>query len=255
MSSLDSSWTAPSVAAPSGLASVNRRFYERLWRGAYFIGPERFNTWPLVQGLVADAGPRLEVGPGLRPRLPIDGTDFLDISPHAVAELGARGGRARCGDAADLPYKGGAFDLVCALDIIEHIEDPDRIFAELTRVLRPGGTLLLAVPLHPGRWTAFDTVVGHAHRFSPDELLSTLARHGLVVDRSAPYGMQTSSTALANFTASGFTHMPRFTIFLYNFLVMPLGLARQKPLRLQPGLIDTRDVDELLLICQLRTDG
>lgn len=52
------------------------------------------------------------------------------------------------GDALALPYPDGAFDSVIASEILEHIPDDDAAIAELSRVLRPGGTLAVTVP----RW-------------------------------------------------------------------------------------------------------
>ena len=232
------------------LATLNRDFYNRLWNKARFVGPERFNTWPLMQQLAAAAPNRLEIGPGLRPRLPIEGTHFLDISEAAVTELSRRGGTAIRADATSLPYPNSTFDLICALDIIEHVPDEDSLFRELVRVLRDRGTLVLAIPMNPDRWTSFDAVVGHARRYTRDSLQAVLKRHGLSIERSAAYGMQSQSSLLLRFTVSGFTHMPRTTIFIYNNLVMPLGLALQKPLQFQDGLLDTNRVDEVLLICR-----
>jgi hypothetical protein len=80
----------------SELLDANRHFYDALWSDARLIEPERFNTWPLVRSLLAPAQRRLEVAPGLRPRLPIEDTQFIDISAPALAKLGARGG-ARSG--------------------------------------------------------------------------------------------------------------------------------------------------------------
>src|SRR6266704_2972954 len=76
----------------SELLEVNRHFYNALWRDARLIEPERFNTWPLVRSLLAPAQRRLEVAPGLRPRLPIEDTQFIDISVAALEKLRARGG-------------------------------------------------------------------------------------------------------------------------------------------------------------------
>jgi 2-polyprenyl-6-hydroxyphenyl methylase/3-demethylubiquinone-9 3-methyltransferase len=53
-----------------------------------------------------------------------------DRSRTAIYELG---------DAGELPYDRHSFDVVCAMDLLEHIEDPERVIAEASRVLRPGG--------------------------------------------------------------------------------------------------------------------
>jgi len=43
------------------------------------------------------------------------------------------------GDALRLPYRARSFDAVCAMDFLEHVEQPERVVAEAARVLRPGG--------------------------------------------------------------------------------------------------------------------
>jgi len=43
------------------------------------------------------------------------------------------------GDARDVPFPPGSFDVVCAMDLLEHVEAPERVIAEAARVLRPGG--------------------------------------------------------------------------------------------------------------------
>jgi 2-polyprenyl-6-hydroxyphenyl methylase/3-demethylubiquinone-9 3-methyltransferase len=43
------------------------------------------------------------------------------------------------GDALSLPYAAASYDVVCAMDFLEHVEDPARAVAEAARVLRPGG--------------------------------------------------------------------------------------------------------------------
>src|SRR6185437_5910452 len=44
-----------------------------------------------------------------------------------------------CGDARALPLPAGSFDVVCAMDLLEHVDDPAQIVAEAARVLAPGG--------------------------------------------------------------------------------------------------------------------
>jgi 2-polyprenyl-6-hydroxyphenyl methylase/3-demethylubiquinone-9 3-methyltransferase len=43
------------------------------------------------------------------------------------------------GDARHLPYQTGSFDVVCAMDFLEHVEEPERVIAEAARVLSPSG--------------------------------------------------------------------------------------------------------------------
>jgi SAM-dependent methyltransferase len=57
-------------------------------------------------------------------------------------------GTALVGDALRLPFPTGAFDRVIAAEVLEHIPDDRGAMAELTRVLRPGGTIAVTVP----RW-------------------------------------------------------------------------------------------------------
>lgn len=161
--------------------------------------PKRFNTWPLVRSLAARARRRLEVAPGLRPRLPIEGTQFVDISAPALARLRASGANAVLGLVTSIFFPDGAFELVCALDIVEHVDDEDGALAELSRVAAPRAALLLSVPLHPSRWNAFDELVGHQRRYERQRLLDKLAEHGFSVEGSAAYGMQPRSSRLLDF--------------------------------------------------------
>src|SRR6202142_4793570 len=85
------------------LLDANRRFYDSLWSGARLVEPQRFNTWPLVQSLLSEYGRRLEVAPGLRPRLPIEGTQFVDISAPALVKLRERGAQVTLSPISSLP--------------------------------------------------------------------------------------------------------------------------------------------------------
>ena len=90
------------------------------------------------------------------------------------------------GDALALPYPDGAFDSVIASEILEHIPDDDTAIAELSRVLRPGGTLAVTVPRWlPERicWLLSDTYHanegGHIRIYRADELRRKLESTGL----------------------------------------------------------------------------
>jgi SAM-dependent methyltransferase len=232
------------------LRAANRRFYDPLWREVSLVEPERFNTWPLVQALISPARMRLEVAPGLRPRLPLKGTTFVELSAPAVAKLRARGANAVLGLISALPFPDEAFDPVCALDIIEHVDDEESALSELARVAAPDATLLVSLPLYAARWTAFDDLVGHRRRYEPEHLTVKLGAHGFVVEKSAIYGMKPESSRLLDLGMWLLTHRREQAIWWYTRVVMPLALRFQKRLHFEPGVIVTKNVDEILLVCR-----
>jgi SAM-dependent methyltransferase len=244
----------PSLALPQRSAAevnrINRGFYESLWAGSELVDPSRFNTWPMVRDLAMALPRRLEVAPGLRPRLPLDGTYFVDLSRAALAGLRAVGASAACGMITALPCPDRSFDLICALDILEHVVDDDRALRELSRVAAPDARLLMSVPLHPEAWTAFDEFVGHCRRYPPEQITAKLAANGWTIERSAIYGMQPSSRTLLSVGQWYLTHQRERALWWYNHVVMPLGLRLQKPLQWRPGLGQTERVDELILLCR-----
>jgi SAM-dependent methyltransferase len=232
------------------LVETNRRYYDTLWSGARLVEAHLFNTWPLVQSLLPRSAARLEVAPGLRPRLPIEGTQFVDLSAPAAAVLRSRGGSVTVGMVTSLPFADAAFDLVCACDIVEHVEDDAAALGEISRVARPGASILISVPLHPSRWTAFDDFVGHRRRYEPDGLPGILARHGLSIERSAIYGMQPKSSRVLDLGMWWLTHQRERAMWWYNRVIMPLGVRFQKALSFGPGMIDSANVDEIFMVCR-----
>jgi SAM-dependent methyltransferase len=239
----ESPWSDADVAA-------NQEFYDALWSEARLVDAPRFNTWPLVQRLCAAAPRRLEVGPGLRPHLPLNGTRFVDLSHPAVASLHRCTASVLRASITALPFAAAAFDLVCALDILEHVDHDDAALAELVRVLAPGGVLVLSTPLHAARWSRFDDLVGHRRRYDPPLLLDKLARHGLGIEASAVFGMQPRASRLLDYGMDQLLRHRARAMWWYNRVIMPIGLRLQGRLAPQPGLIATAEVDEILLVCR-----
>lgn len=69
-----------------------------------------------------------------------------------------------------LPFAANSFDLVCAFDVIEHVENDELALQELTRVCKTGGHICVAVPAMPGLWSQHDTVNGHYRRYTLESL-------------------------------------------------------------------------------------
>ncbi|HEX7480691.1 MAG TPA: bifunctional 2-polyprenyl-6-hydroxyphenol methylase/3-demethylubiquinol 3-O-methyltransferase UbiG [Polyangiales bacterium] len=100
------------------------------------------------------------------------------------------------GDARALPYPSGSFDVVCAMDFLEHVENPDRVVAEIARVLKPSGLfffhtfnrnwLAWLVVIKGVEWFVKNTPVDmHVlHLFlKPDEVRAMCNEHGLQILR------------------------------------------------------------------------
>jgi len=86
-------------------------------------------------------------------------------------------------DACALPFGTDELDVVVAFDVLEHIPDDARAVAEVRRVLRPGGRLLVMVPTSMALWSAHDEAVGHVRRYERDQLLSLLQSAGFRLER------------------------------------------------------------------------
>ena len=232
-----------------GITESNRSFYNSLWSNRMIKAPESFNTWPLISALLPAAADRLEIGPGLHPRLPIIGTNFVDISLDAVNQLHMAGGTAELGEINGLPFRDERFDLVCAFDVIEHSRDDRQVFAELSRVLKDDGILIMSVPLHPHLWTEFDGWAGHARRYVPDELVSILADNQLVPEKSAAFGIQPAKQNPLKFCSWCNRQNPQEALFVYN-RVMLVSINFQRSLHMVNGLMETTDVKEIVLVCR-----
>lgn len=69
----------------------------------------------------------------------------VDLSPGMLEHARARGLRVREGDATALPFPDASFDVVYAFKVLAHVPDVDRAIAEMVRVVRPGGHVLVEV--------------------------------------------------------------------------------------------------------------
>ena len=81
-----------------------------------------------------------------------------------------------------------AFDLVCAFEVLEHIDDDAGAVAEWTERARPGGWLLVSVPAGRHRFRAADRKAGHFRRYDRGDIDAVLTSAGLVDTSVVSYG-------------------------------------------------------------------
>ena len=106
----------------------------------------------------------------------------LEYSDSVADVAKARDISAIRADARDLPLKSDTCGLVTAFDILEHIDEDYLAAAEIARVLKPGGTALIAVPCDMALWSAHDDEVGHVRRYTRSGLVNVIKKAGLTVD-------------------------------------------------------------------------
>lgn len=141
-------------------------------------------TLCLRDALVLDAG----CGTGFaRGELSKAGTVIgLDASEAAFALApGGDQGASCVGLIERAPFQDGTFDLVVALDLLEHLEDDTRALGEIYRICRPGGFLFATVPACQRVWSRHDEALGHYRRYSAAELAKRVRLAGFEIRKSS----------------------------------------------------------------------
>ena len=138
---------------------------------------------------VTDRRPRiLDVGCGTGANLlmlsKFGDAEGVDVSEDALAFCRERGlANVKLGAAEALPYDDGTFDLVTALDVVEHLDDDVAGLREMYRVLRPGGYALLFVPAFMFLWGVQDDISHHRRRYTRDNLEQSVRAAGFEIER------------------------------------------------------------------------
>lgn len=81
------------------------------------------------------------------------------------------------------------FDLACAFEVLEHIEDDRAALRNWATHLRPRGWLLMSVPAHQHRFGPADELVGHFRRYDPAAMRDLLTECGFIDIAIRLYGM------------------------------------------------------------------
>jgi SAM-dependent methyltransferase len=161
---------------------------------------------------------------GIAPMVGIDLEPVLETDNRS-APFGVRG------DIGKLPFPSGHFDMVISRSVVEHLEDPPQVFREFSRVLRPGGKVVIITPnkydyvsliayITPYRLHRF--LVSRIFQVSEDDVFPTL------------YRANTLSSIRRAFTSAGFVpkelgtinHYPAYLMF--SPLLFRLGVLYER---------------------------
>ena len=84
-----------------------------------------------------------------------------------------------CGDLVKLPYRDRSFDLLTALDVLEHIEDDEAAISEISRILKKNAIIVITVPHRRKFYTNQDRLIGHYRRYEISEIISLFEKYRL----------------------------------------------------------------------------
>jgi SAM-dependent methyltransferase len=124
------------------------------------------------------------------------GIDLDDPALHAEwAKRTAPNLEYRVMKAENLPFADDEFDLAAAVEVLEHVPDPEHTVAEMARVAQRW--LLVSVPREPlwrglnmargAYWKDLGNTPGHVNHWSKGSFVALLSRHGEVVQARSPF--------------------------------------------------------------------
>lgn len=103
----------------------------------------------------------------------------IELDPDAAQVAGSRGcGEVRVGRLEELPWEDGTFDLITCLDVLEHTPDDRQALAELRRVCKVGGWMVMTVPAYQALWSLHDAANHHYRRYSRPSLRRVASEAG-----------------------------------------------------------------------------
>lgn len=149
------------------------------------LSPNAWLRWELIRRELAAHPPRsvLELGMGqgaVGSRLAV-GRQYVGVEPddssRAVALTRLPTSATVVTDLGELAEQ-ERFDVVCAFEVLEHIEDDAGALRSWVEHVEPGGRLLLSVPANQHRFGAADELAGHFRRYGREDLEAVLRSAG-----------------------------------------------------------------------------
>ena len=111
-------------------------------------------------------------------------SEGVDVSDDALEFCKAKGLKAHKGLAEKLPFEDESFDLVTALDVVEHLDDDVEGLKEMHRVLKSGGRALMFVPAFMFLWGVQDDISHHRIRYTKRQIVERVRQAGFEIERA-----------------------------------------------------------------------
>ena len=108
----------------------------------------------------------------------------VDVSDDALEFCQSKGLTVHKGLAEELPFADESFDVVTALDVIEHLDDDIAGLREMFRILKKGGKTLIFVPAFMWLWGVQDDVSNHRIRYTKKQITERLEKAGFEIERA-----------------------------------------------------------------------
>lgn len=123
----------------------------------------------------------LEIGSGVSTMTePGKGIIYSDISPEALQHLTAHKAihHGLVMSVTHIAFRDESIPVIICSEVLEHVKDDEAALDEMYRVLEPGGSLILTVPVHPQYFAYDDHYVKHERRYAVLSFLRKLHRIG-----------------------------------------------------------------------------
>jgi len=84
-------------------------------------------------------------------------------------------------------FQANSYDMVALLDVLEHVPDDKGSMKAIYDLLKPGGALLLTVPINPWMWSAHDVAHHHHRRYRKHEIRKLAEDSGYAIELLSPF--------------------------------------------------------------------
>lgn len=152
------------------------------YKGRKYLLEKLRKTLRLRDSLILDAG----CGTGFAGRSLVEcgAVIGLDASRYAFDESSSA--EINCLALIDkAPFPDNTFDLVVAMDLVEHLDDDQSAINEMYRVCKDGGYLFITVPAYQRMWSAHDVSLEHKRRYSLNVIIAKIRQSGFEIEKSS----------------------------------------------------------------------